>query len=43
MVLVAAIAHGRLWHFSAVPTAQSNVRLSGVDPPTYAQCEFFAV
>ncbi len=26
---VAAIAHGRLWHFSAVPTALSNVGFRG--------------
>ena len=28
--------------FAAVRTAPSDVRLSGVDRPTYAQCEFFA-
>ena len=26
---IAAIAHDRSWHFSAVPTAQSNVRYQG--------------
>ena len=29
------------WHFSAVPTAPSNVGYWG-DRPTYAQGEFFA-
>jgi hypothetical protein len=30
---IAASAHGRCWHFSAVPTARSNVRFQGVKQP----------
>ena len=40
--LFVAAAYDRLWHFSAVPTALSNVGFRGVDRSIYAQSEFFA-